>query len=911
MERDRVAGSCNSPPFFDGSNYAAWREKFEIFLDAYDELAYEYLTVEWIPPTRTVDGIETPKPRSEWSFAEVTASSSNKKARNAIVTALSSSQFAHIQHCVTARQAWNKLRVVHEGDKQVRSLKLQMVHAKFEEIRMKESESFSEFYERLEALTNEAMSLGKPYEESTIVQKVLRSLPKRFQSKKHAIQEVQNLDELKIGKLVGKLKTFEMELEMDERDSKKSKDIALQSVKEMSENLSEKSSMSDDEVALFVKRFRRILRNKGREARTSGNNFKEFKFKPQGENSFERKQERKSNFKEGRTTKRDVKCYTCGGIGHIAIECANNRKNHSSSKNKAMKITWSDSESDDSNDCESSSDVEGDEVAFVASIKEIDQVDGGSDSESVPDDESYTALCDKYDLLFTETLSIKEENQKLKNAKLKLCEKIESLESELESVAILKQNFESQVKVLKESNIYFKSLNEKLEKEVHEANESIVELTIGAEKVDRMLRIGKHHGDKTGLGFSENSPSVSNTKTIFVKSESDHSVKKGLGFIDIGQNASHSKSSQATSSVTQIDCSTSLRKTKFVPVCHYCHVKGHIRPNCNKLRGKKSSEPKRNISLQEQVNNLLKEVTKIALLVTPLPKNKPSPHQRWVVKSSTKCLVTLNAFSATKRNIWYLDSGCSKHMTGDKEVFTSLAPYDGGSVTFGGGEKSYVSGKRVVHIPGIPELKNVRFVDGLNSNLLSISQLCDEWGGEVCMSKSGCRIVDSQGREILNAPRSRDDCYVFDGNVGKIENTCNRAIDDTSSLWHQRLGHINVHDLYKLSKHEVVRGLPKIGKPETFVCGPCQMGKQTKEPHKRVKDIGTSRTLELIHLDLVGPVQTLSIGGKKYILVMVDDFSRYTWVSFLKDKSETFHHFVKIVKLLKSEGMSSLWKSVV
>ena len=65
MESDRVAGSCNSPPFFDGNNYAAWREKFEIFLDALDECASEYLTKEWVAPVKTVESKVVPKSRME------------------------------------------------------------------------------------------------------------------------------------------------------------------------------------------------------------------------------------------------------------------------------------------------------------------------------------------------------------------------------------------------------------------------------------------------------------------------------------------------------------------------------------------------------------------------------------------------------------------------------------------------------------------------------------------------------------------------------------------------------------------------------------------------------------------------------------------------------------------------------
>ncbi|XP_068319641.1 uncharacterized protein [Pyrus communis] len=109
----------------------------------------------------------------------------------------------------------------------MRDLKLQMTLSNFEDLRMLEFETFSVFFEKIEMLTNEALGLGKPIDETIVVQKILRYLPKRFHAKKAVIQEFKDLNEIKLEKLVGKLITYEMKLDIDESDSKKSKRVAL------------------------------------------------------------------------------------------------------------------------------------------------------------------------------------------------------------------------------------------------------------------------------------------------------------------------------------------------------------------------------------------------------------------------------------------------------------------------------------------------------------------------------------------------------------------------------------------------------------------------------------------------------------------------------------------------------------
>jgi hypothetical protein len=106
-------------------------------------------------------------------------------------------------------------------------------------------------------------------------------------------------------------------------------------------------------------------------------------------------------------------------------------------------------------------------------------------------------------------------------------------------------------------------------------------------------------------------------------------------------------------------------------------------------------------------------------------------------------------------------------------------------------------------------------------------------------------------------------------------------------LWHRRLAHVGMKNLHKLLKGEHVLGLTNVTFEKDRPCAACQAGKQVGSSYHSKNVMTTPRPLELLHIDLFGPVAYLSIGESKYGLVIVDDFSCFTWVFFLQDKTET------------------------
>ncbi|GJS09464.1 retrovirus-related pol polyprotein from transposon TNT 1-94 [Tanacetum coccineum] len=167
--------------------------------------------------------------------------------------------------------------------------------------------------------------------------------------------------------------------------------------------------------------------------------------------------------------------------------------------------------------------------------------------------------------------------------------------------------------------------------------------------------------------------------------------------------------------------------------------------------------------------------------------------------------------------------------------------------------------------------------------------------GQICDNK--CRVTFSEhdseitkdGKVIDRGIRKKGLYVMKLGNKPK-DQICLATIDENSILWHRRLGHVNMRLIQSLASKELVRNLPKLKFDQHF-CDACKMGKQAHASHKAKNIVSTTRCLELLHMDLFGPSAVRSYGGNRYTLVIVDDYSRYTWTRFLKDKTEAFDQF--------------------
>jgi hypothetical protein len=205
------------------------------------------------------------------------------------------------------------------------------------------------------------------------------------------------------------------------------------------------------------------------------------------------------------------------------------------------------------------------------------------------------------------------------------------------------------------------------------------------------------------------------------------------------------------------------RVSQSIPTCcNRCGIIGHTRSNCFQIRSqkpwKKTLIPRKDeLGLEEQVRILsdqMKLISEKLASFTPnelksvLVNNKKSSKQVWVKNEDNLCLVSHTALKILDTCLWYLDSGCSKHMTGDKTLLKEVQMGKGGRITYGDGSQSRVIGKGIIDIPGLGTSQEALYVEGLKANLLNISQFCDN-DLVVQFSKKECNIFDSSGRWLM------------------------------------------------------------------------------------------------------------------------------------------------------------------
>jgi hypothetical protein len=209
-----------------------------------------------------------------------------------------------------------------------------------------------------------------------------------------------------------------------------------------------------------------------------------------------------------------------------------------------------------------------------------------------------------------------------------------------------------------------------------------------------------------------------------------------------------------------------------------------------------------------------------------------------------------------------MDSGCSRHMIGNKKWFSSLTLLSHKEyATFGDDKKSKVLGTGVIKVNDCFTLNDVALVDRLIYNLLFVSQLCDA-DLSVLFRKSDSHVLDSSGKSVCGISRIGN---VFQADFVSAQSSLRCLISQSSSelwKWHRRLGHLSFDLLCRLSGLGLLRGLPLLKFESDLVCTPYRHGKMITASHSLVNTMMTGHPGQLLHMDTVGPSRIRSMGGK-------------------------------------------------
>ncbi|KAL0401556.1 UNVERIFIED_CONTAM: Retrovirus-related Pol polyprotein from transposon TNT 1-94 [Sesamum latifolium] len=193
-------------------------------------------------------------------------------------------------------------------------------------------------------------------------------------------------------------------------------------------------------------------------------------------------------------------------------------------------------------------------------------------------------------------------------------------------------------------------------------------------------------------------------------------------------------------------------------------------------------------------------------------------------------------------------------------------------------------------------ISDVYYVPKLESNILSLCQFLEN-GYEVLMKDNCLWLRDRNAKLLAKVAMSKN--RMFKLNIKTVEAKCLKVhVQDVAWQWHKRYGHLNFGALQEIGERKMVYGIPSINHPN-HLFEACLVGKHTRKSFPKETTWRATKPLELVHTDVCGPINPSSLGKSKYFILFIDDFSRKTWIYFLKQKSEAFSTFKKFKSLVE------------
>ncbi|GJW98092.1 retrovirus-related pol polyprotein from transposon TNT 1-94 [Tanacetum coccineum] len=306
--------------------------------------------------------------------------------------------------------------------------------------------------------------------------------------------------------------------------------------------------------------------------------------------------------------------------------------------------------------------------------------------------------------------------------------------------------------------------------------------------------------------------------------------------------------------------------------------------------------------------------------VVPISTRKPkiqanksvaTPHKKTVASETTtqksKTYYRMLYEKTSKAWKWWIivqlilfivDSGCTKHMTGNLTLLCNFVEKYLGTVRFGNDQFAPILGYGDL-VQGNITINRVYYVEGLNHNLFSVGQFCDA-DLEVAFRKSTCFVRDLQGNDLLTGNRGSDLYTISLQETTSSTPIClmAKASPTQAWLWHRRLSHLNFDYINLLSKKDVVIGLPKLKYVKDQLCSSCEVSKAKRSLFKTKVVLSLKGRLNLLHMDLCGPIRDETPEVLKDFLIMIQRNLQALVISVRTDRgtaflNKTLHAFFK------------------
>lgn len=320
--------------------------------------------------------------------------------------------------------------------------------------------------------------------------------------------------------------------------------------------------------------------------------------------------------------------------------------------------------------------------------------------------------------------------------------------------------------------------------------------------------------------------------------------------------------------------------------CYNCQQMGHFASNCKEQRKERGTS----------ANTLKKEKKeKVVMFMATTKASASDGNTSGTVKAtSTKALASDGNTSGTDQDDWYIDSGASRHLTCNRNWMTEIETLPKPIEIYLADNSVLLAkeqGTVLYHSVGtesdyVMRIENVLYVENMGKSLFSVSQAASK-GVVTKFDSNGCCLE----KDGILVGQGTSHNGIFKLMFTKFKDKANSAMTaiDKGTLWHQRLGHLGEASIMKMIQNEMVNGL-NIHTCSIDFCEKCAIGKlaKTKLPKGSHRE---TKALDIIHMDLCGPMEVPTPSGYRYFMVLVDDSTQFTHVSLLKRKNEAFEQF--------------------